>query len=154
MSFFAVLPLMAQAIPPMPPATVTPAPVPAPAPWYKELYLLQCRLVDATNADERFMLTVADDKAAITGGERLGLRTGGFVNTEAQPPVVRGQARVRRLEFDAGGNRVFVRQLFEDGELSKTFLVVGRNAASDKTMGFEQAAGFCTEMTSTSEASQ
>jgi hypothetical protein len=154
MSFLAALPMLAQAIPPMPPVVVTPTPMPAPVPWYKELYLLQCRVIDTAGAEERFMLTLADDKAAITGGEQLGLQTGGFVETDRQPPVIRGQAHVRRLDFDAGDNKVFVRQLFEEGELSRTFLVVGRDAANDRTMGFEHAAGFCTKMTSTPEGSE
>lgn len=154
MTFLAALPMLAQTIPPMPPAIVTPTPVPAQVPWYQELYLLQCQLVDSTGGEARFMLTIADGKAAIAGGEELGLSTGRFVETKAQPPIVRGQAHVRRFDFDAGDNKVFVRQLFEERELFKTFLVIGRDASNDGTMGFEHAAGFCTKMTSTPEASQ
>lgn len=151
----AALPLMAQAAPQVPPPiAIVPTPVPAPAPWYKELYLLRCRVIDAAGGDESFMLTLADDKAAIAGGEGLGLPTGGFVEIEADPPVIRGQARMRRLTFDAGSNTIFVRQLFEGDELSSTFVVVGRDAASDRTMSFEHAAGFCTQLASSPEPAE
>lgn len=121
------------------------APVARPVwPWDGKVQVLICTIVGKERGTEEYVLTLTDEQAFIAGqtpGQAV--RMDMFVPLESLPPVGRGQARIRRLQFSAGEQTAFVRQLYQADQLQSTFLSLGTNAREGRDLPFETFAGFC-----------
>lgn len=125
---------------------MTATPVARPVlPWDGDLQVFTCTIVGDERSAEEYVLTLTDAQAFIVGqapGQAVRMKM--FVPFESLPPVVRGQATIRRLQFSTGEQTAFVRQLYQGDQLQSTFLSLGSNAREGRDLPFETFAGFCT----------
>ena len=121
------------------------APVARPAlPWDGEVQVFRCTIVGDERSTEEYVLTLTNAQALLVGqAPGQAVRMDMFVPFESLAPVVRGKAAIRRLQFSAGEQIVFVRQLYQGGQLQSTFLSLGANAREGRDLPFETFAGFC-----------
>jgi hypothetical protein len=137
-------------------AALTAPAMPQPFPWIGQVQTLVCSTVTSERTMAEYVLTLTDTDGFIVGEEPdQALQMGKFVSFEAMPPVARGQAVVRRLNFPVDSETAFVRQLYRVGEHVSTFINVGKSATSERDLPFETIAGFCEPAeTLNSEATQ
>ncbi len=132
------------------------APVPRVVfPWEGQVQVLMCKLVSKDATVEDYVLTISDSHAFIVGqAPSQSVQMEMFVPFESLPPVIRGQALVRRFQFTAGDQTASVRQLYQAGHLKSTFIVSGSNASDIQDLPFEAFAAFCAPAQRSREVNQ
>ena len=128
------------------------SPVQPVTPWSGAVQVMNCDVVQAKGGNANFALTLMDDKAFVADGSGAGIKMERFAPTKNGPDVVRGNAIIRRMDFDAADAKIVVRQLYQANALRSTFVVIGEGTTDDQNLGFERAAGFC--RSSSNEANQ
>ena len=114
------------------------------SPWDGQVQSLLCNTVSGEQVAAEYVLTLTGSDGFIVGQQPgQALQMDAFVAFEESPPVVRGQAFVRRLSFAVGSQTAFVRQLFQSGEHVSTFISVGSDVTDERDLPFETTAGFC-----------
>ena len=112
-------------------------------PWSGSVQVMNCDVVQANGDHAQFDLTLMDDKAFVADGTEAGVEMELFAPTRNGTNIVRGDAIVRRIDFDTADAKIVVRQLYQANALRNTFVVIGDDATDEQDLGFEQAAGFC-----------
>jgi len=112
-------------------------------PWSGSVQVMNCDVVQAKGGNATFALTLMDDKAFVADGTGAGIKMELFAPTKNGADIVRGNAIIRRMDFDAADAKIVVRQLYQANTLRSTFVVIGDGATDEQNLAFEQAAGFC-----------
>lgn len=126
-------------------------------PWRDRGYSLRCEVSDGTMRHSHFALDLADDnlQARISGDDRHGLDTNGFVLTASPPPSENGNVIIRSVAFDAGNLAyALVAQAFRDGALQSTSFIARHTSESGGLPNMHQVLGFCLPANNAEETAQ
>lgn len=112
-------------------------------PWSGDIQVLVCDLASDDGPGVQFVLTLMEESAFIADGRDDGISMPTFEAIRPLPGVVRDQATMRRLEFNVGGETAFVRQLYGERSLERTFISVVAGSLQQGDLPFERLVGFC-----------